>query len=100
MLLDYSEMIANFRHRGLERLFKRRDFRVITAQHAARIERILDRRDSTIRPEDMNLPGSRFHALEGERKAEFAVTVSGNWRITSRVEDENTIDVNLQDYHR
>ena len=92
-------MIANFKHRGLERFFKRSDYRAIPAQHAARIERILDRLDSATRPEDMNLPGYRFHALKGERKMEFAVTVSGNWRITLGFEGENAIDVNLEDYH-
>lgn len=92
-------MIISFKHRGIERFFKRSDYRGIPAQHASRIERMLDRLDAAVRPEDMNLPGYRFHALKGDRKGEYAVSVSGNWRITFGFADVNAIDVNLEDYH-
>ena len=92
-------MIDNFKHRGLERFFKRSDYRGSPAQHAPRIERMLDRLDGALRPEDMNLPGYRFHSLKGARKGEYAVSVSGNWRITFGFEGDNAIDVNLEDYH-
>ena len=92
-------MIDNFKHRGLERFFKRSDYRGIPAQFAPRIERMLDRLDGAVRPEDMNLPGYRFHPLKGGRKGEYAITVSGNWRITFGFEGDNAINVNLEDYH-
>ena len=41
---------------------------------------MLDRLDAAARPEDMNLPGWRFHALKGDRAGEYSVTVSGNPR--------------------
>ena len=47
---------------------------------------------------DMNLPGYRFHGLKEDWKGAFAVAVSGNWRITFRVEEGDAIDVNLEDY--
>lgn len=34
-----------------------------------------------------------------ERAGEFAVSVSGNWRIVFRFGGEDAIDVNLEDYH-
>ena len=92
-------MIISFTHRGIERFFKRSDYRGIPAQYASRIERMLDRLDAAVRPDDMNLPGYRFHALKGDRKGEYAVSVSGNWRITFGFSDVNAIDVNLEDYH-
>ena len=92
-------MIRSFRHRGLERFFTRSDARGIPAQFAARLERMLDRLDAAIRPEDMHLPGYRFHRLKGERAGEYAVSVSGNWRLTFRFEGEHAADVNLEDYH-
>ena len=92
-------MIDNFKHRGLERFFKRSDYRGIPAQFAPRIERMLDRLDGAVRPEDMNLPGYRFHPLKGGRKGEYAVSVSGNWRITFGFQGDNAINVNLEDYH-
>lgn len=45
------------------------------------------------------LPGYRFHALKGDRKGNYAVSVSGNWRLTFRFEGEHAVDVNLEDYH-
>ena len=60
---------------------------------------LLDRLDAAMKPEDMNLPGYRFHRLKGDRKRAFSVSVSGNWRITFRFEDGDAVDVNLEDYH-
>lgn len=59
----------------------------------------MDRLDAATRPEDMNLPGYRFHALRGRRRGSYAVTVSGNWRLTFSFEGEDAVDVNLEDYH-
>ncbi len=92
-------MIRTFRHKGLGRFFAKGDHRGIPAQFAARIERMLDRLEASAKPGDMNLPGYRFHALKGERAGEFAVSVSGNWRITFRFDGEDAVDVDLEDYH-
>ena len=92
-------MIRGFKHKGLERFFRRGDYRGVPAQSAARIERILDRLDAAMRPDDMNLPGYRFHSLKGDRAGRFAVAVSGNWRITFAFEGEDATQVDLEDYH-
>ncbi len=47
----------------------------------------------------MDLPGLRLHQLIGARKGTWAITVSGNWRVTFRFEDGDAIDVNYEDYH-
>jgi proteic killer suppression protein len=91
-------MIRTFRHKGLERFFKRGDHRGIIAKTEARIERMLDRLDSVPKPEDMNIPGYKFHQLGGDRKGTYAITVTGNWRITFGFDGEDAIDVNLEDY--
>ena len=92
-------MIRSFKHKGLERYFTKSDQRGILAQSAARIERMLDRLDASAAPADMDLPGYRFHPLKGARAGEYAVSVSGNSRITFRFDGEDAIDVNLEDYH-
>jgi len=92
-------MIRSFKHRGIERFFTRGDYRGIPAQYAARLERQLDRLDASSRPEDMRLPGYHFHPLKGDRKGYYAVSVSGNWRLTFRFEGKDAIHVNLEDYH-
>jgi proteic killer suppression protein len=47
----------------------------------------------------MSLPGYRLHPLKGERKGQWAVSVSGNWRLVFRFEDEHATNVDLVDYH-
>lgn len=45
-------------------------------------------------------PNFGFHALKGNRKGEFAMFVTKNWRLTFRKIDEQTIsDLDLEDYH-
>lgn len=92
-------MILTFKHRGPERFFKKGDHRGIIAKTENRIERILDRLDTVVRPEDMNIPGFKFHQLSGARKGAYAVTVTGNWRISFRFDGKDAIDVDLEDYH-
>ncbi len=92
-------MIRNFKHKGIERFFTKSDHRGIPAQTAARIERILDRLDASVAASDMDLPGYRFHPLKGARSGEYAVSVSGNWRLTIRFDGKDAVDVNLEDSH-
>lgn len=60
---------------------------------------VLDRLDAAVRPEDMNLPGLRFHALSGKMKGRYSVRVTGNRRVTFAWDDEDAVDVDLEDYH-
>ena len=92
-------MITSFVHKGLKVFFIDGDCRGIPAHFAPKIERILDRLDVCARPEEMSIPGFGFHPLLGNRKGQFSVTVSGNWRITFAFEGVNASDVNFEDYH-
>lgn len=92
-------MIKSFRHRGLERFFATGNFKGIPARSADRIERMLDVLDACATPADMALPGFRFHELKGDRKGAYAVSVTGNVRITFSFKGEDATDVDLEDYH-
>ena len=92
-------MITTFRHKGLELFFTKSIYKGIPAQFAPRIERLLDRLDASKDAADMDLPGCKFHPLKGDRKGVFAVSVSGNWRMTFEFEGQDAINVNLEDYH-
>ena len=92
-------MIRTFRHKGLERLFTASTPRGIPTGYQARIERMLDRLDAAARPEDMNVPGWRFHPLRGPRKGRCAVVVSGNLRLMFAFDGEDAINIDLEDYH-
>jgi plasmid maintenance system killer protein len=38
-------------------------------------------------------------SLGGIRRPHYAVSVSGNWRVTFRIEDGHAVDVDYADYH-
>ena len=45
-------------------------------------------------------PNYGFHALMGNRKGVYAMTLTRNWRLTFTKVDEHTIaDLDLEDYH-
>jgi proteic killer suppression protein len=45
------------------------------------------------------LPGWALHPLKGKRQGEYAISVTGNYRLTFRFENGEVRDVNLEDYH-
>jgi toxin HigB-1 len=90
-------VIRSFRDKGLERSFATGDGRRLSVQNTRRIANILRALDDASRPEDVNLPGFRFHSLVGRDRGRYAVNASGNWRITFGWYD--AIDVDLEDYH-
>ncbi len=92
-------MIRSFRHKGLKALFTTSSAKGVPAAWRPRIERVLDRLDSVVRPQDMNIPGWRLHSLRGDQKGRWAVDVSGNLRVTFAFDGEHAIDVDLEDYH-
>ena len=93
------DMIRPFRDKALERFFATGDGRRLSVQNTGRVANILRALDDASRPEDMNLPGFRFHGLVGRDKGRYAVNASGNWRITFGWIEGDAIDVDLEDYH-
>lgn len=95
-------MIRKFRHEGLKRFFadpRYTDKRGINLQTEARLIVILDALDVIEKAEEMDIAGLYFHRLKGARKNEYSVRVTANWRITWKMDDENVVEVNLEDYH-
>jgi toxin HigB-1 len=93
-------MIRSFRDRGLREFFTTGNPRRLSVQNPARIRRILLALNDAARPEDMNIPGFRFHPLKGQQAGRYAVDASGNWRVTFGWFESDAIDVDLEDYHR
>ena len=71
----------------------------IAPRHIPKLERILAALDRSSAPEGMDIPGFRLHPLKGGLKGHYAVSVSGNWRVTFRFEDGRAADVDYLDYH-
>ena len=92
-------MIRSFRNKALKRFWERDDVSKLPADRLKRIEFILDRLDAAVEPNAMVLPGLGFHQLSGNQKGRYAVSVSANWRITFAFDEQDTIEIDLEDYH-
>jgi proteic killer suppression protein len=92
-------MIKSFKHRGLKRLYERGDRNGIRPDLVETVERILTILDAATTPKALDLPRYRLHALKGDLKGLWSVTVRANWRIIFRFEAGDVFDVELIDYH-
>jgi proteic killer suppression protein len=92
-------MIRRFRHRGLERLYTRGDSSGVNAQHVRKLRQILLALDHSTGPAGMSVPGFRLHALQGSRRGQWAVSVSGNWRVVFEFDGPDATNIDLLDYH-
>lgn len=95
-------MITSFKHKGLKDLFFEGKTKRINVEWHERIFILLDRLHAAIVPEDMNLPGFRFHTHGGTKKKDpkrYSVDVTGNYRILFEWEDDNATRVDLKDPH-
>jgi toxin HigB-1 len=92
--------IRSTRHRGLRRLIEDDDEREIRGDLVRRVRNILA---ALIAAQDVGgvagPPGWRVHQLSGNRAGTWSISVSGNWRITFDVEDDEISSLNLEDYH-
>jgi proteic killer suppression protein len=92
-------MIGSFRHKGLKEFFETGRKRGISPELSARIARRLDALEAAQELRDIDAHGFNLHPLKGDRQGEWAISVSGNWRITFRFEKGEAIEINLEDYH-
>ena len=92
-------MIKSFKHKGLESFFYTGSKKRIRPEHADKLERILDRLNAAGSIKDMNYPGSCLHQLSGDKKGQYAVKVSGNWRVSFEFIEGEAYVVDYDDYH-
>ncbi len=90
--------IASFRHKGLRELFETGRTKRIAAPLHRKALLILDLLDNMESPADC-AGAWKFHALKGDRRGCYALSVSGNWRITFFWQDGKASDVDFEDYH-
>ncbi|MEY2340592.1 type II toxin-antitoxin system RelE/ParE family toxin [Acidithiobacillus sp. IBUN Pt1247-S3] len=92
-------MIQGFRHKGLQKFYETGSKAGIMAEHEKRLRVLLARLDAAKEPADMDLPGTRLHALKGDMAEFWAVSVSGNWRLIFRFVGSDAVAVDYLDYH-
>ncbi len=80
-------------------MYERGDTSRVEGELSGRVALALADLDDACKPSDLNLPGYRLHPLKGDLKGHWSISISGNWRMTFRVEEGDAYDVDLVDYH-
>jgi toxin HigB-1 len=94
-----STMIKSLRSKGLSELLARGRTAKIDARMHRRISVILSALDLATVPEDMNVPGLSFHALQGFKPTRYTVHVNGPWCITFEFDEGDAYRVDYEQYH-
>ena len=95
-------IVRSIRHRGLRQLFENNSSRLLKQDLVDRVRGIVT---ALVITETMEgfvreaAPGWRVHRLSGERRNEWSVSVSANWRLTFEERDGVIERLNLEDYH-
>ncbi len=97
--VQYAMVIGKFRHKGLRRLYEDDDPSGVPAHAIRKIKAILAlwSLPTTYRKWRPCPAGSSIR-LEVTEKASTA-SLTGNWRITFRLQGNTVTDVNFEDYH-
>ncbi|MBE7219219.1 MAG: type II toxin-antitoxin system RelE/ParE family toxin [Caulobacteraceae bacterium] len=94
-------LIRSISHKGLRRLVEEDDRRGLDAQIAPKLRRMLSfLEDATDVKALESVPVWRAHQLTGDLRGVWSLSVTRNWRLTFRLdEDGAVIDLDLEDYH-
>lgn len=93
---------AGFRHKGLRQLYDDGRSKGVSPAMADKLRKLLLALETA---DDLNqlgrFPGWKLHALKGDLKGLWSLTVTGNWRLVFRYDEvTNTVnDIDLIDYH-
>jgi proteic killer suppression protein len=94
--------IRDFAHKGLKRLYEEDDAKGVPAESANKLRKMLAFLDAMDGEEELHqLPVWNAHKLTGDRKGTWSLSVTGNLRMTFRIDPiEREITVlDLEDYH-
>jgi proteic killer suppression protein len=93
-------MIVSITHKGLRLLWEKDDPSKLPSAHVEKIRRVLTALDAAKTVDVFRaIPGYRLHQLTGDLKGFYSITITGNYRVVFRFEDENAHLVNYLDYH-
>jgi proteic killer suppression protein len=93
--------IESIRHKALRRFAESGSTQGLPSGSVDRLRRMLVYIDAIGSAEELRMPPNYgAHQLTGDRKGEWALTVTKNWRMTFRINAGGAIeDMDLEDYH-
>ena len=92
-------MIVSIRHKGLRLYYEEGNAAKLPHSQLGKIARILDALDAVTSDDDIRALGSGIHKLTGDMRDFWSIKITGNYRITFRLESDNIHDIDYQDYH-
>ena len=94
--------IRGFVHKGLKRFYEEESAKGIAASTADKLRKMFAFLDGMDEAEELlGLPTWKAHRLTGDRKGAWSLSVTGNLRLTFRIDaaEREIREVNLEDYH-
>lgn len=93
--------IASIRHKALRRFAETGATKGLPSEVVERLRNMLAFLSAMADEGELNVPPNfGAHRLTGDRKGEWALTVTRNWRMTFRITEDAVIeDMDLEDYH-
>ena len=94
--------IRNFVHKGLKQLYADGSAKGVPPDTVDKLRKMFAYLDEVNDAEELRaLPVWKVHTLTGDRKGTWSLSVTGNRRLTFRVDTaaREIFDVNLEDYH-
>ena len=93
-------MIKTFADRHTREVYVKGKSKRIAPNIIKRAVRRLEYIDLATCLDDLRVPPSnRLHALKGDRKGQYAISINGQLRICFRFDDGDAYDVEITDYH-
>lgn len=92
--------IESIRHKGLRRFFETGNAKGLVGD-VTRLRKMLAFIDAAGSLDELTVPPNfGLHELTGDRKGEWSMTVTRNWRMTFGLNEAGAlIDMDLEDYH-
>ena len=92
--------IESIRHKGLHRFFETGNPKGIVGD-TVRLRKMLAFIDAAASLDELSVPPNYgLHALSGDRAGTWSMTITRNWRLTFRVNDQGALeDMDMEDYH-
>jgi len=94
--------LLRIKHKGLRQLYAEDDPKGLSKDLVDKLRKLLFAIETAHEIDQIgHFPGWRLHALKGDLRGFWSLTVSGNWRLIFRYDEpSNTVsDVDLIDYH-
>ena len=92
--------IVSFRHKDLERFWRRNESRGVARQYEAKLRAMLTALDEAESLTELEtIPGWRLHPLKGDRKGTWSMSLTRNQRLTFKVDGQDVSEIDFEDYH-